>query len=182
MIWFTSDFHLFHKNVLRYDNRPFATVDEMHETIIHNWNEVVNPNDVVYYLGDLTFGNTRRTKEILFALKGRIIYIKGNHDKEINKYSERFEDIYDYYHLSHNKKRYVLFHYPILSWPGIYRGSIHLHGHCHNNLRPIYNVKGEMLTAKRMDVGCMIHNYYPISIEEVNKLMTNVLYKAVDHH
>lgn len=182
MIFFTSDFHLFHKNVLRFDDRPFKHIHEMHNTIISNWNEVVDWKDTVYYLGDLTFGGTGATKEILHALKGDIVYIRGNHDKGIEKYEKRFKGIYDYFHLALNRQRYVMFHYPILSFPGIHRGSIHLHGHCHQNLNPIFNRKGEEIIQKRLDVGCMGHNYYPISLEQVHKLVDKITNVPIDHH
>ncbi|MEK6882675.1 MAG: hypothetical protein AABY22_23840, partial [Nanoarchaeota archaeon] len=54
-VFFTSDFHLFHVNVLKYDNRPFDNVHDMHVAIETRWNEVVGPNDIVIYLGDLSF-------------------------------------------------------------------------------------------------------------------------------
>ena len=184
MIWFTSDWHLFHHNVLKYDNRPFKDVHEMHEKIINNWNEVVDDNDTVYNLGDVSFGGVRGTNEILYRLKGKMILILGNHDKEkfIKKIKDRFESIHDYFHLVHNKQRYVLFHYPILSFPGMYRKSIHIFGHCHGNLNPIYNKQGQLLLAKRIDVGCMNHNYYPISLDHVHELVDHINFKPVDHH
>ena len=49
-IFFISDLHLGHANVLRYDNRPFANVDEMHNTLVERWNSVVGDDDVVYFL------------------------------------------------------------------------------------------------------------------------------------
>jgi len=182
MIWFTSDFHLFHKNVLRFDDRPFKDVYEMHETIIYNWNEVIHDNDTVYYLGDLTFGSVNKTKEIIYALKGKIVYIKGNHDKGIEQYSDRFEGIYDYFHLVYNKQRYVMMHYPILSFPGVYRGSFMLYGHCHGNLQPIYNKNGQQILSKRLDVGCMNHNYYPINLHRVHELLDPIVNVPIDHH
>jgi len=52
-VFFTSDFHCFHQNVIRFDGRPFANIDEMHLAIEKGWNEVVGEEDIVIYLGDL---------------------------------------------------------------------------------------------------------------------------------
>jgi calcineurin-like phosphoesterase family protein len=54
MLYFTSDHHFWHANIIRYCNRPFATIEEMNESMIMAWNEVVSPNDDVYYLGDFS--------------------------------------------------------------------------------------------------------------------------------
>ena len=55
MIWFTSDLHLNHMNILKYEpiSRPFDTVEEMNETLIGNWNACVKDDDTVFILGDL---------------------------------------------------------------------------------------------------------------------------------
>ena len=49
---YISDLHLGHANVIKFDNRPFKNLEEMHERIITNWNKVTNKNDTVYILGD----------------------------------------------------------------------------------------------------------------------------------
>ena len=61
MIHFTSDWHLYHTNILKYCDRPFKTIEEMHEVILHNWNRVVKKGDTVYVLGDVTYGNKENT-------------------------------------------------------------------------------------------------------------------------
>lgn len=182
MIWFTSDFHFWHKNVIRFDNRPFKDVYEMNSEIVKRWNEVVGEDDTVYYLGDLTFGSTGATKRLLYEMNGKIIWIKGNHDKPkvIRQLSDRFEGVYDY--LALREEGIILFHYPITSWAGIHRGSILLYGHTHGNLQPIYNKDGKIITQKKLDVGCMNNNYYPISLDEVHQKLDGINNKAIDHH
>lgn len=182
MIWFTSDWHLFHKNCIKFDNRPFDDVHEMNREIVNRYNKVVGDCDTVYYLGDLTFGGIGATKKLLYELKGKIVYIMGNHDKPkiIQKFSDRFESIHDY--LALKKEGIVMFHYPILSWEGVHHGSIHLHGHCHNNLQPIYNHKGQMITRKCLDVGVPRHDYYPISLSDVYKQLYDITNIPTDMH
>ena len=76
-IFFTSDFHLFHKNIIKFDKRPFHTkegepdLDAMHETIINNWNSVVKDNDIVFYMGDLCFSKWQKAKPLMDRLKKR---------------------------------------------------------------------------------------------------------------
>lgn len=78
-IWFTSDHHFYHNNVIKYCARPFADVETMNEALVKNWNEVVGPDDVVYYLGD--FSMAFRAVELFSArLNGIKKLIPGNHD------------------------------------------------------------------------------------------------------
>lgn len=179
-ILFTSDPHFFHKNIIRFQGRPFKDLNEMHSTIINNWNSVVDEDCIVYCLGDVTFAGKNKTLEILHALKGKIVLIRGNHDRGIDKMASRFEGIYDY--LALRNEGVVLFHYPILSWAGVHRDSIHLHGHCHGNLKPVYDKDRNMYTQKRFDVGVDSHNYTPITLNQVYDMADKVENKPIDHH
>ena len=55
--FFTSDTHFGHANIIKYCNRPFSSLEEMNSTIIRNWNEMVKPEDTVFFLGDFCFKN-----------------------------------------------------------------------------------------------------------------------------
>ena len=83
-IWFSSDHHFFHNNIIKYCNRPFETVEEMNEALVKNWNSVVGPDDHVYHLGDFCFGNVEKWNWCLEPgrLNGHIHLILGNHDPE----------------------------------------------------------------------------------------------------
>ena len=62
MIYFTSDLHLGHANIIRHCNRPFSSVVEMDETLIKNWNMRVHPDDTGYVLNER---NLRRKSTII---------------------------------------------------------------------------------------------------------------------
>ena len=113
MIWFTSDTHFFHKNVIPYCSRPFKTIEEMHEAIISNWNSCVGVNDIVYHLGDFGFANGKKLADIRARLSGRIHLILGNHDDSISKRKwleeVKVEGVYDNLDVA----EFHLNHYPI---------------------------------------------------------------------
>lgn len=187
-IWFASDYHFCHANVIKYDGRPFKNVEEMNQTLIDNWNEVVGDNDVVFYLGDLSFDKNRiATQHIVDQLKGKIHFILGNHDheKDIRKL-KRFETISDYISLSVNdldnprkKQGIVMMHYPIFSWDKAHHGEWHLHGHSHQNL---IEQNPDYYKRKVLDLGCNGWDYRPISYNEIKTIMNNKIIESVDHH
>jgi len=174
MIYFTADTHFFHKNeetgdgIIKYESRPFETIEEMNKALINKWNTVVSNKDDVYHLGDFAFctgkGQQEQLDELLNSLNGRIYLIKGNHDRKPITSHKRFAWVKDYYELKDNHQKYILFHYPIESWNAERHGRLHLHGHTHGKIKKM---------PFRLDVGVDVHNYFPISLEEV-KQMTSV--------
>lgn len=79
-VWVWSDLHLFHKNILRYAQRPFFHVDHMLEMLLSNAQAQVGPEDWLICLGDLSFGEQGPTADFVQALPGRKGLILGNHD------------------------------------------------------------------------------------------------------
>ena len=80
--WFISDTHFNHKNIIAYQNRPFASVQEMNTTMIENWNRTVSRKDEVFFLGDLSFKqNKDALRELIASLNGYKILLIGNHDR-----------------------------------------------------------------------------------------------------
>lgn len=186
-IHFISDLHLFHKSVLRYDNRPYKDVNEMHEDIITKWNNIIKKDDIVYNLGDVSFTSFKPTKSILDRLNGKMFLIMGNHDriKEILKL-DRFEKIHEYgteiwvkdTDLNYKEKdgkeiqgyqQIILSHYPILEWNRAHHGSYHLHGHTHQSLLTVYP---EYYQKRVMDVGCNGTNYTPVSYTQIKDVLS----------
>ena len=86
-IFFTADTHFGHEKVIGYSNRPFANAAEMDEALLANWRAVVKPNDKVYHLGDVAFGNEEKVTRIaglIRKLPGQKFLIPGNHDSARN--------------------------------------------------------------------------------------------------
>ena len=177
MIYYTSDLHFGHKNILKYEHRPFYTVEGMAQGLIENWNNTVrSENDEIYVLGDVAFTNSKLTVDILNdiikQLKGKKHLIVGNHDHFINKKDFKpylWEEIVPYKEIKdsykdedHNiiTKDIVLCHYPIESWNGKEHGSIHLHGHLHSH-------PTELALANRYNVGCDLWRYKPVTLQEI---------------
>lgn len=172
-IWFTSDHHFGHHNIIANAKRPFISVEEMDEIMIQRWNEKVGQKDSVYYLGDLALNKPERLREILKRLNGSIYLIKGNHEASALACKNRFEWIKDYYELKvadettiSGKQKIVLFHYAIRQWNGKHDGSFHLYGHSHGTLK-------DDLNSLSFDIGVDNHDFYPLEYNEVKALMTD---------
>ena len=115
MIYFTSDLHLGHNNIIRLCNRPFASLEEMDEALIGNWNRVVTNGDTVYVIGDLMFRMQAHPAEVLQHLKGKKHLVLGNHDKSwLNKVDTAcfFKSVERYVEISDGKHKLALCHYP----------------------------------------------------------------------
>ena len=187
MKYYISDLHLFHSNSIKFDNRPFNSVEEMHDTIRNRWNEKVTNGDTVYILGDISFrGKNEDLIAYISTLKGRKVLIRGNHDDVSDyRYHQLFEEVCDYkeIHDSVDAKNYelMLSHYPIFSWKKMGKGSILMYGHTHdseedkyyqrcladmvnNDCRHVYKTK-----VMALNVGCMKAwiNYEPRTLKEI---------------
>ena len=81
-IFVCADLHFSHKNIIKYENRPFENIEDMNRQLVRNWNSVVKKDDTVYVLGDVSFTGSKATKEIIAKLNGRKVLVMGNHDRE----------------------------------------------------------------------------------------------------
>ena len=176
-VFFTSDTHFFHKNILKYCGRPFGSVEEMNETLIDNWNRKVGKDDVVFHLGDFCFGGAERWTSVRKRLNGRIVLIVGNHDMSAIRpiplagLSETlFYDVCMQTSVKVGGQLAVLNHYPLLSYSGMYENRVwNLFGHVH--LRPGYTLDYESqlryLRLCQYDVGVDMNGFAPVSFREV---------------
>lgn len=174
--YFSSDWHLDHKNVIKYDNRPFKSVDEMNETIIVNYNNIVKPEDDFYFLGDFSF-NVKKMENHLSRLNGNLFFIKGNHDgkEHINLYKKYGIFLGEQKEIKVNNQSIILNHYSMKVWNKSHHGTWHLYGHSHGSLPDDKN-------SLSFDAGCMLFDYKPIEFEQVQKIMSKKEFKPIDHH
>ena len=171
-ILYIADTHFCHRNIIKLNNRPFLDIDTMNRELIERWNNKVRNDDLVIHGGDFILGNdVNVAKDILEQLHGKIILIKGNHDKLILKNKElrnRFEGIYDIYEISDNNVRIVISHYPMLEWSKMYRGSQLYYGHIHNNVEnDTYHIMKEHRKDNAFNIGCDILDYEPCTSKEI---------------
>lgn len=182
MKYFIADMHFFHENVIEFSHRPFKDVAEMNQQLIDNWNSVVqSPKDEVYIVGDFLYrGTGEQANAILKKLRGKKFLVKGNHEQYLKDKAfdlSHFEWIKDYHTLKYYKKKFILFHYPILEWDGYFRGAIHLYGHVHDTQTTYF----ETISGPRaVNIGADMIDYKPISIDEIMALVDTRLSKMVD--
>ena len=168
MLYFTSDLHFCHENIIRHTNRSFRNAEEMNQTLIKNWNQIVSAGDEIYILGDFTMKGPEIAMELLSQLKGKKHLILGNHDrfaKNSGFEQTLFASIREYAEVTYQNTRFILFHYPILEWNAFFRGSVHLHGHQHNH--EDYNLRNRQEGVLRYDVGVDANQMAPISAEKI---------------
>ncbi len=79
-MWFTSDQHYGHRNIIDYSSRPFADVEEMTRELVARHNAAVGVHDTVWHLGDFSL-DERLVPKVLPLLNGRHRLVSGNHDR-----------------------------------------------------------------------------------------------------
>jgi calcineurin-like phosphoesterase family protein len=167
-IWVTSDHHFNHANILKFKDKDgkkfrgdlFKDVAEMNEKMIHNWNSVIKPEDKVYHLGDVYFGNQQEADTILSRLMGKKRLIVGNHDclyGKGNVLHKHFKKIYMWrLFKEHNM---LLSHVPIHK-ESFRKVDYNVHGHIHQN---------DPYGPEYINVCVERTNYTPVHVEEVIK-------------
>lgn len=185
MIYFTSDRHIGHNNIINMCQRPFNTIKEHDNAIIANHNKKVSDSDTVYDLGDVGFRcSAWYITECIRQMNGKCIICLGNHEKPLRQaYKKGLLDdllkngkleiiggenaIYDnaistYKMLTIENQKIFIGHYALRTWPNSFRGCIMLHGHSHGNLP-------ELKKVKSFDVGVDVWDYAPVSFDLILK-------------
>lgn len=180
-MFFTSDTHFCHENIIKYCKRPFANITENDEEIIRRWNEKVPEDGIVFHLGDVAFGDPERVDNILERLNGTIYLVIGNHDwrRVVNNHKWRFEMMTQQINMKIGERHIILNHYPMLAFSGAWRGedaTYQLFGHVHTSP---YTDEGldqqrmKYLFTSQYDVGVDNNNFTPVSWKEVDQIINN---------
>lgn len=177
--------------------RDFDTVEKHNQVLVDSFNGLIKENDILYHLGDWSFGGFNNILEFRRKLKCKNIhFIYGNHDHHIenNKGGSQgyFNSVQYYKELKINNHHFILSHYAHRVWNKSHRGSIMLYGHSHGTLDAMkpeftnptwigddYFIKN----YRTMDVGVDTHDLYPYHLDEILLLMKGKeISMEVDHH
>lgn len=169
--------HFYHRNIIRFCNRPYANEFEMNEDLIKRWNDTVPEDGIVFHLGDFSWGNYKDWEKVRSQLNGSIILIKGNHDETYmtEKMNELFDFVTYQMKIEVEGRKVYLNHVPFLCYGGTYRDDEtkvwQLFGHVHTNNRATIAGKDDerlnMLFPTQYDVGVDNNDFRPISWAEV---------------
>jgi len=168
-LFFVADEHYFHTRIIQYCDRPFRNEAEMREALIETHNAFVGKNDVTVHVGDFSLGSTDRTVEVIRALNGRHVFVRGSHDSWMKKWKEvpaeklhldRPESLLTLRVTRGDEEWWVVCcHYAMRVWPRSHHGSWHVFGHSHGNLEG---------AGKSCDVGVDATKLWrPVSFEEL---------------
>lgn len=169
-VWVTSDWHFGHDREFIWKPRGFKSIWEMNEEIISRHNEVVNPDDDVYVLGDLMLGNDEIGLSYIKKLKGNLHVVRGNHDTDtrMDLYNKCYNivEVSEGQFFKYNKYRFYLNHFPTYTsnlekGEPLTRHLINLYGHTHQKTNFFNDI------PFMYHVGVDSHNCYPVSIDEI---------------
>ena len=189
-IFFSSDQHFGHRNVVKFCNRPYADEKEMGKALIENWHNVVGPDDIIVTMGDFFwFNDSQSIKKVVNQLNGTIYMVLGNHDKKesfrrcdpekliildgISHIFLRCEDENRWYEKTFE---IVCCHYPLMTWSHRDRGAINLFGHIHSGWMRSCDDYDQMLPlwrGQQLDVGVDNQNFTPVVFEDVLAQLAN---------
>lgn len=171
-IYFTSDFHFNHDREFIWRPRGFKSVEEMNETIIERYNEIVTNDDDVYILGDMMLGGAGALQDglkFIQQLNGKLHLVRGNHDTATRwdafRYLSNVKEMRNSIYLDYNGYHFYLSHYPSITG-NLYQDDLrkmplNLFGHTHQK-----NSFFEDMPFM-FHVGVDSNNCYPIFIDTV---------------
>jgi calcineurin-like phosphoesterase family protein len=184
--WFTSDMHFGHENIIRYSHRPFRDVSHMHEGLIERWNDVVQPDDTVWVLGDVAMGTIEESLRCVSRLNGRKLLVAGNHDRCWSFHGAKHERWITHYQdagfaeihqgqisFDLDGRLVDLCHFPYrgdsqyedryLDARPVDSGAWLLHGHVHETWKQ---------WGRMINVGCDVWDYRPVAASELAELIS----------
>jgi calcineurin-like phosphoesterase family protein len=188
--FFTSDWHIGHENVLKFDNRPFADLKDMHKVLINNFNSTVPKGSITYFGGDMGLCSNGLLKSVVEQLNGTKVLILGNHDGGVNSMISAGFDVVLYGAVFYIAgQRVTMSHCPLKgvwrenvegmkgassgeNWHGERKqhrftfsdeGQFQLHGHIHSP----NGGKSQKILGKQYDIGVVANNFRPVSISVI---------------
>lgn len=180
-VFFTSDHHFHHSNIIKYASRPYLSLDEMHDDFVVKWNSVVGENDTVYHLGDFSLSrNPKEVGDVFAGLNGiiRILCNPWHHDGKWMRDGrlrrspgfEKVEFVDPIVVLSVSEisaedypMSITLSHWPMAMWEASHYGAWHIHGHSHGK-------HYDHLGRNVVDAGVDVWDGYPVSLKEIVRL------------
>lgn len=183
MNYYIADTHFGHRNIINFDGRPFHDITEMKLALIARWNKRVTSEDTVFILGDFCWGKAPEWIELLSALNGNKVLIRGNHDLRNMPAELRhmFADVKDYKEVKDGDRLVIMCHYPIPCYKKDYDPNVYmLHGHVHETQEMYYvnsivkymrENSGGKYIGNVFNVGCMTQtiDYTPRTLDEIIK-------------
>lgn len=168
-IWLTSDTHFGHNRAFLYEPRGFTNVQDMNETIVKNWNEVVGPNDTVYLLGDVMLNNNEIGLTLLKQLNGNIHIILGNHDTDVRaalyRECENVRSVELAAKIKYKGYHFFMTHFPCLTAnlekESLKQCTCNLYGHTHQKTNFFQDM------PFMYHVGVDSHNCYPVLLDDI---------------
>lgn len=164
MIFYTADLHLGFPRILKACVRPFASVEEMDEVLIRNWNETVGDQDTVYIVGDFAEHNGKAPMQYLKRLHGHKHFLFGNHDAGMadrERLLDCCESVSDLLEIEDGGEHILLCHYPIIHE----RSGWMIHGHTHNRKDHSYQLLKEL--PKVLNAGVDINGFRPVTLTQL---------------
>lgn len=157
-VFHIGDTHFYDSGILKIENRPFKTVNEMNQAIISSWNLYVGKDDIVWHHGDVGSCNwhgvtteyvIRQLREVVRKLNGHKYLILGNHDRNLTEEewkSVGFEKVYDHPVLYNDW--YILSHEPIYISYNMPYANIFAHVHGNQNFNTV-STAGACVSCER---------------------------------
>jgi calcineurin-like phosphoesterase family protein len=196
MIYFTSDTHFGHANIIKYCDRPFKDTDHMDAVLIEKWNTIVSPADTVFHLGDVALGNIDKSLACVSRLNGYKICVLGNHDRpfmrvgkpDFVKWWKRYEEVFqEVWHWNENSRvllngvEFAVSHFPYTGDHTPQDRHSHarpvddgitplIHGHTH--IRDQHRTLSSNGTPQ-IHVGVDAWDFHPVSEDEIMNYYVN---------
>lgn len=162
-VYMTSDWHLGHRNILKYRKGDFTTREELEALLERNFNSIVTKRDLTYFLGDMCFD--RESLSIIKRLNGRKLLILGNHDNHltVRDYLEVFDDVIG----PIKKDGFWLSHLPI--HPQELYGKPNIHGHTHNQNVMYYAMGEDRIDTDYYNVSVDVTDFKPVAFKTIQE-------------